>query len=85
MEGLMMNYPLTVPSILDHGYRVFPKKEIFFDASQSKQIGNFDKLAGSSTLRKQIIAGIPEQEIRASWEPALSLFKSKRSKYLLYP
>jgi uncharacterized protein YbbC (DUF1343 family) len=66
-------------------YRVFPKKEIFFDASQSKQIGNFDKLAGSSTLRKQIIAGIPEQEIRASWEPALSLFKSKRSKYLLYP
>ena len=28
MEGLMMNYPLTVPSILDHGYRVFPKKEI---------------------------------------------------------
>ena len=28
MEGLMMNYPLTVPSILDHGYRVFPKKDI---------------------------------------------------------
>jgi fatty-acyl-CoA synthase len=28
MEGLMMNYPLTVPSMLDHGYRVFPKKEI---------------------------------------------------------
>lgn len=28
MEGLMMNYPLTVPSILDHGYHVFPKKEI---------------------------------------------------------
>jgi fatty-acyl-CoA synthase len=27
MEGLMMNYPLTVPSILDHGYRVYPKKE----------------------------------------------------------
>jgi len=28
MEGLMMHYPLTVPSILDHGYRVFPQKEI---------------------------------------------------------
>src|ERR1035441_7634088 len=27
MEGLMMNYPLTVSSILDHGYRVYPKKE----------------------------------------------------------
>jgi uncharacterized protein YbbC (DUF1343 family) len=66
-------------------YQAFPKKEIFFDASQSKQIGNFDKLAGCSSLRQQIVAGIPEQEIRASWEPALSVFKSKRSKYLLYP
>jgi fatty-acyl-CoA synthase len=28
MEGLMMQYLLTVPSILDHGNRVFPHKEI---------------------------------------------------------
>lgn len=28
MEGLMMHYPLTVPSMLDHGYHVYPKKEI---------------------------------------------------------
>ncbi len=28
MQGLMMHYPLTVPSILDYGYRVFPNKEI---------------------------------------------------------
>ena len=28
MQGLMMNHSLTVPSILDHGYRVFPQKEI---------------------------------------------------------
>jgi hypothetical protein len=35
-------------------------------------------------LRKQIIAGISEKEIRKSWEPALSGFKSKRIKYLLY-
>ncbi len=66
-------------------YKAFPKKEIFFDASQSKQIGNFDKLAGVSTLRKQIIAGTSEQEIRKSWEPALSNFKHLRNKYLLYP
>jgi uncharacterized protein YbbC (DUF1343 family) len=65
-------------------YRAYPGKEIFFDASQSKQIGNFDKLAGSTMLRKQIIAGISEKEIRKSWEPALSKFKSKRIKYLLY-
>jgi fatty-acyl-CoA synthase len=28
MHGLMMNYPLTVPLILDHGYHVYPQKEI---------------------------------------------------------
>ena len=65
-------------------YRVYPMKELFFDASQNKQIGNFDKLAGTSKLRMQIISGSPEQDIRKSWEPALSRFKSKRMKYLLY-
>ncbi len=66
-------------------YRAYPQKEIFFDASRSKQIGNFDKLAGTPTLRKQIIAGLSEQAIRQSWEPALVQFKIKRKKYLLYP
>ena len=65
-------------------YQAYPEKAIFFDASQSKQIGNFDKLAGNTMLRKQIIAGISEREIRKSWEPALSIFKSKRIRYLLY-
>jgi uncharacterized protein YbbC (DUF1343 family) len=66
-------------------YQDYPRKEIFFDASQSKQIGNFDKLAGTSRLRKQVITRTTEQTIRKSWEPALSKFKSKRKKYLLYP
>jgi uncharacterized protein YbbC (DUF1343 family) len=66
-------------------YNAYPDKKIFFDASRSNQIGNFDKLAGTSSLRKQIVAGLPEQAIRQSWEPALSRFKSKRKKYLIYP
>jgi uncharacterized protein YbbC (DUF1343 family) len=66
-------------------YQAYPQKQIFFDASLSKQIGNFDKLAGTTTLRKQVIAGLSEQAIRNSWEPALSQFKIKRKKYLLYP
>jgi uncharacterized protein YbbC (DUF1343 family) len=65
-------------------YQAYPQKEIFFDASRSRQIGNFDKLAGTSNLRKQIIAGASEQSIRKSWEPALSDFKTRRKKYLLY-
>ncbi|HEY2347373.1 MAG TPA: DUF1343 domain-containing protein [Puia sp.] len=66
-------------------YNAYPDKKIFFDASQSKQIGNFDKLAGTSMLRKQIIEGTSEQMIRSSWEPALTRFRIKRKKYLLYP
>jgi uncharacterized protein YbbC (DUF1343 family) len=66
-------------------YNAYPDKKIFFDASLSNQIGNFDKLAGTSLLRKQIMEGATEQTIRQSWEAALSRFKIKRKKYLLYP
>ncbi len=66
-------------------YKAYPLKDKFFDMSQSKQMGNFDKLAGTEQLKQQIIAGISEAEIRKSWEPGLSNFKSLRKKYLLYP
>jgi uncharacterized protein YbbC (DUF1343 family) len=66
-------------------YKAYPNKERFFDMTQSKQMGNFDKLAGTENLRKQIIAGTSEAEIRKSWEPGLSAFKTLRKKYLLYP
>ncbi len=65
-------------------YQAYPEKERFFDASQSRQIGDFDKLAGTSSLREQIIAGKSEQEIRATWEESLTKFKETRKKYLLY-
>jgi len=45
----------------------------------------FDKLAGSSKLREQIISGQNEAEIRKSWQPDLEAFKKIRKKYLLYP
>lgn len=66
-------------------YEAYPYKEKFFDSKQSRQIGNFDKLAGVTTLKEQIIAGKSEKEIRKSWEPGLSNFKMLRKKYLLYP
>jgi uncharacterized protein YbbC (DUF1343 family) len=65
-------------------YRAYPHKEKFFDYRQSNQMGNFDKLAGTALLREQIVAGKPEEEIRASWEPELGQFKLLREKYLLY-
>ena len=66
-------------------YKAYPEKEKFFDFSQSKQMGNFDKLAGTILVKEQIIAGKSEKEIRQTWEPGLSQFKQMRRKYLLYP
>jgi len=45
----------------------------------------FDKLAGTSTLRQQLQEGWSDEQIRASWQPALDHFKTIRKKYLLYP
>lgn len=65
-------------------YNAYPYKENFFDYKQSNQIGNFDKLAGTTMLKEQIISGKTEDEIRKSWEPELTRFKQLRLKYLLY-
>lgn len=45
----------------------------------------FEKLMGTAELRKQIMAGTPDEAIRASWQPQLDEFKTIRKKYLLYP
>ena len=44
----------------------------------------FDKLAGSSTLRKQIITGLSASEIEKTWQADLVKFKVTRKKYILY-
>lgn len=60
-------------------YEMFPGKDSFFLKN------NFiDKLAGTDDLKKQIIEGKSEAQIRASWEPALTAYKAIRKKYLLY-
>jgi uncharacterized protein YbbC (DUF1343 family) len=60
-------------------YEMFPGKDSFFLKN------NFiDKLAGTDDLKKQIIEGKSEAQIRASWEPALAEYKAMRKKYLLY-
>ncbi len=44
----------------------------------------FDKLAGTDELRKQIIAGKSEEEIRQSWQKDLQDFEKIREKYVVY-
>lgn len=60
-------------------YNKMPDKTKFFSRAEF-----FDKLAGTDELRKQIIAGKNEEEIRASWAEDLKAYKQMRKKYLLY-
>lgn len=66
-----LNYLITA-------YHAYPDKEHFFTPF-------FDKLAGINLLKKQIITGKSESEIRESWQPELAKFKRIRHKYLIYP
>jgi uncharacterized protein YbbC (DUF1343 family) len=70
-------------------YKLFPDKNNFFLVAK-KEVPTetdyfFNKLAGNSTLMKQIKQGLAEKEIRESWQPGLTAFKAIRKKYLLYP
>jgi uncharacterized protein YbbC (DUF1343 family) len=65
-------------SWLLEAYRLYPDKDNFF-------IPYFDNLAGTGKLRQQIIQGLPEEEIRDSWQQDLEAFNRIRRKYLLYP
>ncbi|MCF8224369.1 MAG: DUF1343 domain-containing protein [Bacteroidales bacterium] len=58
-------------------YTNFPDKDVFFTDF-------FDLLAGTDQLRKQILNGWSEQEIRASWKDGLKDYSAIREKYLLY-
>ncbi|MCZ4222105.1 exo-beta-N-acetylmuramidase NamZ family protein [Pedobacter rhodius] len=65
-------------------YKASPKKEDFFNSKLSNQTMPIERLIGVASFRQQIIAGKSEKEIRASWEPGLSAYKTMRKKYLLY-
>ncbi len=65
-------------SFLMEYYRQFSPKDEYFNAY-------FPKLAGTTDLEDQIRNGWSEEEIRETWEPALTDYKVLREKYLLYP
>jgi len=62
---------------LIEAYRNFPKSNTFF-------LNGFNRIAGNSILKEQIISGMSEKEIRHSWRPKLEKFKKIREKYLIY-
>jgi len=79
MENLNKTNQIDI-GILKKAYFLYPDSVNFFSNPQF-----FDKLAGNSTLRWQIIKRKSEEEIRNSWQKGISEFKKIRKKYLLYP
>ncbi|MDR0436693.1 MAG: DUF1343 domain-containing protein [Bacteroidales bacterium] len=64
-------------SYLIQAYQLSTDKSKFFN-------NFFEKLAGTDSLRRQIIAGISEEEIRKAWQSDLEQFAEMRKPYLLY-
>ena len=58
-------------------YRNFPYPNSFF-------LNGFNRIAGNSKLKQQLINGTSEIEIRKSWIKDLNEFKKVREKYLIY-
>ncbi|GAA4785946.1 DUF1343 domain-containing protein [Olivibacter ginsenosidimutans] len=69
-------------------YENYPEKAHFFNGEAQNgpdTVIHFDLQAGTTRLRKQIKAGLSENEIRKSWQDGLEKFKKIREKYILYP
>lgn len=67
-------------SYLIQAYKNTPDKTNFISSNSF-----FNKLVGNDLLSKQLSEGLTENEIRKTWEPALSEYKKLRLKYVLYP
>jgi uncharacterized protein YbbC (DUF1343 family) len=60
-------------------YKGFRDKSKFFLANNF-----FDKLIGTDAVRKMIVDGKSEAEIRQTWQKDIVAFKIIRQKYLIY-
>lgn len=74
----------TIPKVsqlelkwLENAYNTTEDKSKFFNSF-------FTKLAGTKSLQKQIEIGMPEEEIRETWQLGLANYKKMRSQYLIY-
>jgi uncharacterized protein YbbC (DUF1343 family) len=71
---------------LDHRFTLSYLLEMYNKSGKGAAFFNnfFDKLAGTDQLRKDILSGKSEAEIRASWQKDLEAYKKMREKYTLY-
>jgi uncharacterized protein YbbC (DUF1343 family) len=73
----------NLPHRLDLSWLIFAYNNIADNKSFFTDY--FELLAGDSLLRKQIIMGLTEEEIRESWAEDIESYMKVRSRYLLYP
>ncbi|WP_290506788.1 DUF1343 domain-containing protein [Algoriphagus sp.] len=76
LRGESLDHHFTLKYLLD-AYQKSGMKEKFFN-------NFFNTLAGTDELKKQILAGKSEAEIRKTWEAGLQNYLQKRDKYLIY-
>ncbi|WP_137402756.1 exo-beta-N-acetylmuramidase NamZ family protein [Echinicola rosea] len=71
---------------LSHQFTLKYLLEMYQKSGGGQQFFNnfFDKLAGSDQLRKDILAGKSEKEIKAGWKNKLDAYETMRKQYLLY-
>ena len=72
-----LTQPFTLSYLLE-AYQRSEMKEKFFNSY-------FNTLVGTDELKKQILAGKTETEIRKTWQQGLTDYAQLRKKYLLYP
>jgi uncharacterized protein YbbC (DUF1343 family) len=65
-------------SFIRNAYLLCKDKSTFFNSF-------FEKLAGTATLKSQLMQNKSDVDIRKSWATGLIKFKKIRKKYLLYP
>ena len=70
---------LSLRFLLDFYKKSGYNEKEFFTRSR-----HFDLLAGTDSLRLQIIRGLSEEEIRETWQDELNEYKLMRRKYLIY-
>jgi uncharacterized protein YbbC (DUF1343 family) len=77
IESIRNEKQINLSYIIDAYKKMNRPKNFFTDY--------FNYLAGNANLKKQIVDGLSEEQIRSSWQDELSYFKTIRKKYLLYP
>ncbi|MCS5489683.1 DUF1343 domain-containing protein [Algoriphagus sp. CAU 1643] len=84
-DKMCYGYDLRTQS-LDHRFTLRFLLQAYHDSEMGEKFFNnyFNTLSGTDELKKQILEGKSEEEIRATWKGGLENYKEIRNKYLIY-